>query len=269
MSVNRAWWDERAGLHGKDRVYDTAGFLAGSSRLRQLEIEVAGDVHGQDVVHLQCHTGMDTLSWLRVGAGTVTGIDFSDVAVEKARQTAAAAGYADQAWFVQADAVAVPVGLQDRFDVCVATYGVLEWIGDVPAWMRSAAGLLRRGGRLVVVDFHPLLQMAETVDPLCLCFPYANDGPHRFGDQTGSYAVPDAPTQANEVEQYAHSLGEIVTAAANAGLRVEHLGEHVDAEIDPHGVLTAGPDGRHRWQIDGELLPVLYSLRARKLPPDG
>jgi hypothetical protein len=69
--------------------------------------------------------------------------------------------------------------------------------------------------------------------------------------------------------QYAHSLGEIVTAAANAGLRVEHLGEHVDAEINPHGVLTAGPDGRHRRQIDGELLPVVYGLRARKLPPDG
>ena len=193
MSVNRAWWDERAGLHGQDRVYDTAGFLAGRSRLRQLEAEVAGDVRGQDVVHLQCHTGMDTLSWLRVGAGTVTGIDFSDVAVEKARQIAAAAGYADRASFVQADAVAVPVGLQDRFDVCVATYGVLEWIGDVATWMRSAAGLLRRGGRLVVVDFHPLLQMVETVDPLRLCFPYANDGPRRFGGQTGSYAVPDAP----------------------------------------------------------------------------
>ncbi len=155
MNVNRAWWDERAGLHGKDRVYDTAGFLAGNSRLRQLEVEVAGNVHGQDVVHLQCHTGMDTLSWLRVGAGTVTGIDFSNVAAEQARQTAAAAGYADRAWFVQAGAVAVPVALQDRFDVCVATYGVLEWIGNVAAWMRSAAGLLRRGARLVVVERLP------------------------------------------------------------------------------------------------------------------
>src|SRR5664279_2707913 len=237
MSVNRAWWDERAALHGQDRVYDTAGFLTGGSRLRQLEVDVVGDVGGQDVVHLQCHTGMDTLSWLRVGAGTVTGVDFSDVAVEKARQTAAAAGYADRACFMQADAVAVPVGLHDRFDVCVATYGVLEWIGDVAAWMLSAAGLLRSGGRLVVVDFHPLLQMVEAVDPLRLDFPYGYDGPRRFGDQTGSYAVPDAQTQVNDVEQYAHSLGEIVTAAAAAGLRVEHVGEHVVAESNPHGVL--------------------------------
>lgn len=266
MSVNAAWWDERAGLHGQDRVYNTASFLAGGSQLRQLDVDITGDVDGQDVVHLQCHTGLDTLSWLRVGAGTVTGVDFSGVAVEKARQTAAAAGYAARASFVQADVVDVPVWLHDRFDLCVATYGVLEWIGDVTAWMRTAAGVLRRGGRLVVVDFHPLLQMVKTIDPLRLDFPYANDGPRRFGDQTGSYAVPDARTEANDVEQYAHSLGEIVTAAAAASLQVEHVGEHVDAEFNPHGVLSADADGRYRWRIDEELLPVLYSLRARKLP---
>ncbi len=263
MEVNRAWWDERAALHGQDPVYETAGFLAGGSRLRQVEIDVAGDVEGQDVVHLQCHTGMDTLSWLRAGARTVFGLDFSAVAVGVARATAAAAGYSDRATFLQADALAVPAFLHDNFDLCVATYGVLEWISDVPAWMRTAAGLLRSGGRLAVVDFHPLLQMVQSADPLRLDFPYADDGPRRFSGQTGSYAVPDAATRANDVELFAHSLGEIVSAAADAGLHVEHLGEHLAAESNPHGVLTADPDGAYRWRVDGELLPVLYSLRAR------
>ena len=38
-----------------------------------------GDVPGQSLLHLQCHFGIDTLSWARLGA-TVTGADFSPAA---------------------------------------------------------------------------------------------------------------------------------------------------------------------------------------------
>lgn len=89
MNVSRDWWDERAALHGQDQVYDTASFLAGSSTLYDLDRGVLGDLAGQNVVHLQCHTGMDTLSLLRAGARRVTGVDFSAVAVAKATGTAA------------------------------------------------------------------------------------------------------------------------------------------------------------------------------------
>jgi hypothetical protein len=63
------------------------------------------------------------------------------------------------------------------------------------AKMRTAASVLRPGGRLVLVDTHPLFNMAASVDPLQLDFPYVNDGPRRFDDQGGSYA--DAVTEHN------------------------------------------------------------------------
>ena len=267
MNVNRSWWNERAAVHGQDDVYDRRGFLAGRSTLYRLDLDldVTGDVTGRDLIHLQCHTGMDTLSWLRAGAGSVTGIDFSDIAVAKAAATAEAAGLSDRATFIEADVLAVPDSLHGRFDVCYASRGVVGWIRDMDAWMCTAASVLRSGGRLVLVDTHPLFNMAASVDPLQLDFPYVNDGPRRFDDQGGSYADPDAVTEHNVTIEYGHSLGELVTAAVNAGLVIEHLGEHVAVESDTgRRLLSRDEDGLMRWRQDGELLPIIFSLRARK-----
>ena len=265
VNVNRSWWNERAAVHGQDDVYDTRGFLAGRSTLYRLDLEVTGDVTGRDLIHLQCHTGMDTLSWLRAGAGSVTGIDFSDTAVAKAAATAEAVGLSDRATFIEADVLAVPDSVHGRFDVCYASRGVVGWIGDMDAWMRTAASVLRPGGRLVLIDTHPLFNMAASVDPLRLDFPYVNDGPRRFDDQGGSYTDPDAVTEHNVTIEYGHSLGELVTAAVNAGLVIEHLGEHVAVESDTgRRLLSRDEDGLVRWRQDRELLPIIFSLRAGK-----
>jgi hypothetical protein len=131
--------------------------------------------------------------------------------------------------------------------------------------MRSAASTLRPGGRLVIVESHPLFGMvAERGEPLRLDFPYAFDGPRRFDDE-GSYADPDAQVGATATIEYAHSLGEVVNAAIAAGLRIDALEEHLDADFDPRGdVLEQGEDARFRLIVDGERLPVLYTLIASR-----
>jgi SAM-dependent methyltransferase len=265
VTENRDWWNERAALHGQDLVYDTKGFLEGASTLYQLDRDVTGNVTDQDLVHLQCHTGMDTLSWLQAGARSVTGIDFSAVAVARATATAEAVGFSDRATFVEADVLAVPESLHGRFDVCYASRGVITWIGDLPGWMGTAAAVLRPGGRLVLVDAHPLFAMVESAEPLHFDYPYADVGPIRLSDQAGSYAVPDAVTVHNETVEFAHSLGEVVNAAVAAGLVIVELGEHlaVESDIGRH-LLQRDEDGLLRWRADGQLLPIIFSLRARK-----
>ncbi|WP_186525958.1 class I SAM-dependent methyltransferase [Leekyejoonella antrihumi] len=265
MTENLRWWDERARLHGDDPVYDTSAFLTGHSTLYAIDHETTGEVTGQDVIHLQCHTGMDTLSWLRAGACRVVGVDFSPVAIDKATALAQSAGLADRAQFHVADALDLPRDLRGCFDVCYASRGVLCWIDDLDQWMRQAAGVLRPGGRLALIDMHPLFLMADSVDPLVFDFPYAADGPQRFDDQAGSYAAIDATTEHNSTTEYGHSLAEVVTAAIAAGLTIDQLGEHLAVETDgPRGLATREGDGLMRWRYTGQPLPIMFSLRALK-----
>ena len=262
LGVNRALWDARARTHGttsNDMLYDVDSFLAGRQTLYGIELELAGDVTGQDVLHLQCHFGMDTLNWARLGA-KVTGVDFSSTAIVRARELAELAGLT--ADFVEADTQNLPSGLAGRFDLVIATYGVLCWIGDLGAWMRGAAMALRPGGRLVLVDLHPAYQTLATYEPLVADWPYGGGEPRREV-LTDTYADPDLLMTAQEVVQYPHSVGEIVTAAAGAGLVIDRLDEHTEVEFPGSRILPEGPDGTRRFPFGDTYLPILYSLRAR------
>ncbi|MEU9088128.1 class I SAM-dependent methyltransferase [Streptomyces sp. NPDC048357] len=266
LALNRALWDERARIHGStptDRFYDVESFVAGRETLYALERELAGDVASKDLLHLQCHFGMDTLSWARLGA-RVTGVDFAPTAIERARLLAGRTGL--DATFVEADTQRLPATLAARFDLVVATYGVLCWIADLDGWMRGASMALRPGGSLVVVDLHPAFQSVAALDPLVVDWPYGGGEP-QHETVTGTYAEPGLSLPAQDSVQYPYSVGEIVTAAASAGLTVKHLGEHVAAEFDPRGFLPPGRDGLYRLPFGESHLPVLYSLRAESPPP--
>jgi SAM-dependent methyltransferase len=261
--INRAHWDALAAVHGQDAYYDTEALVAGADSLRAAEAagvrEAVGAVAGLDVLHLQCHIGFDSISLARRGA-RVVGVDFSPGSLEKARALARRCEVDIE--FVEGDATALPVELHNRFDLVYATIGVIPWIDDLTAWMRSATAALRGGGRLLLVEIHPLYDMLASTEPFKLDFPYAFDGPRTFDEPT-SYAGPKVSS--TETVSYAHSLGEVVNAALAAGLKIQRLDEHLEADFDPRGdLLTADEDGRYELRVDGERLPVLFSLVAAK-----
>jgi SAM-dependent methyltransferase len=263
--LNRAHWDSLAAVHPGTPTYDEDALIAGADSLREAENagvrEAVGAVAGLDVVHLQCHIGFDTISLARRGA-RVVGVDFSRASLEHARELARRCDV--DAEFVEGDTTALGPELRARFDLAYATMGVTCWIDDIGAWMSSAASVLKPGGRLLLVDLHPLSLMVASADPLAFDFPYFDDGGRSF-DEDGSYADPDASVGATQTVQYGHSLGELVTAAIAAGMRIERLEEHMDADHDPRGtVLARDGDGRYRLHAGSELLPVLYTLIARR-----
>ena len=265
--LNRAHWDALAAVHGEgDEVYDVEALVRGERDLREAEEEAVriavGDVAGLDVLHLQCHIAFDAIALARRGA-RVVGADFSSASLAKARAIAERCGVALD--LVQADSRALPSSLDARFDLVYATHGVLNWIDDVDAWMGGVARVLRPGGRLVLVEIHPLYMAMASLDPLVLDFPYADTGPVEF-DEPGSYADPQAPVEATRTVEHAHSIGEVVTAALDAGLRVVALREHLEAEHDPRGGMsqTREADGRHRVRIDGVAVPLQYTLVAAR-----
>jgi SAM-dependent methyltransferase len=180
----------------------------------------------------------------------------------KAEHVARRAGV-EVSW-IQADAVSIPAHLAERFDLAYATIGAICWIEDISAWMRSVAATLCPGGRLVLIEIHPLLLMVGQREPFVLDFPYAFDGPHHFHD-ANTYAKPEAELASSENVNFAHSLGEIMTAAIQAGLRIDSLTEHVEASHSPRPpIVPREADGRYRLRLDGQLLPIVFSLLATK-----
>lgn len=265
--TNRAHWDALAAVHGAGIPgghYDLDAVIAGRGLgdAEQAAVDAAvGSLEGLDVLHLQCHVGIDSIALARAGA-RVTGVDLSPGSLAAAGALAQRCGV--ELALVEAEATALPQSLHGRFDLVYATVGVICWIEDIGAWMRSAASALRPGGTLVLIDAHPVYQMALTFDPLDVDFPYAFDGPHEFDNQ-GSYADPSADVATKEIV-YAHSLGEIVNAALAAGLRIDALEEHLDADADPRGsVAVREADGRYRVRLGGvEPIPLLFTLRATR-----
>ncbi|MDA0184828.1 methyltransferase domain-containing protein [Solirubrobacter phytolaccae] len=260
LDVNRAHWDALAAVHGQDAYYDKDALVSGRDSLNEFESAAVGDVTELDVMHLQCHIGFDSISLARRGAH-VTGVDFSPGSLAAAAELAERAGVEIE--WVQADATALPETLHGRFDLVYSTIGVLGWIADIDAWMRSVFAALRPGGRLVLVEHHPVFLMVASTDPLILDFPYAFDGPRAF-DEAGSYADPNALVASTESVEYAHSIGEVVTAALGAGLRLDTLKEHLDAARDGRGLLTPDADGRCRLRIGAEVLPLYYTVIASR-----
>ena len=85
IEINKALWDEKTNHHTRSDFYKMNDFLEGSTSLKDIELNLLGDVKGKTILHLQCHFGQDSLSLARMGA-KVTGVDFSGEAIKKAKQ---------------------------------------------------------------------------------------------------------------------------------------------------------------------------------------
>src|SRR5512146_3276183 len=122
IESNRRLWDAWTGYHVKSAFYDVEGFKGGRISLMSIERDALGDVTGKSLLHLQCHFGLDTLSWARLGAH-VTGVDFSAEAIRVARELSRELSI--EANFVQSNLYDLPRAVDGTFDIVFTSYGVL------------------------------------------------------------------------------------------------------------------------------------------------
>ena len=266
FAASQALWDAWTAVHATGDFYDLAGFKAGGVRLRPYEIEMVGDVAGRSLLHLQCHFGIDTLSWARLGA-RVTGADLSPAAIDLARTLADELGF-PEARFVRSNLYDLPSALDGVFDVVYTSRGVLGWLPDIRGWARVVAHFLAPGGRFFITEVHPVIQALEDEDvqpgELRLRYPYWEHPEPLVFDVKGSYADRDADIGEKVEHGWDHGLGEIVTALIEAGLTIESLVEHpfLDWKV---GFLVEDAEGKWRLPPDaGGELPLMFSLLATK-----
>ena len=265
IEANRAHWNELTPIHERSEFYDVESFKAGRNTLESVELEELGDVSGKTLLHLQCHFGLDTLSWARLGAD-VTGMDLSDESISLARSLSEELGI--DARFVQSNVYDLPKRLEGRFDIVFTSYGVLVWLPDIARWAEVVSHFLKPGGTFYMVEFHPAGNVFDNEsrdDHLEVRFPYFNRGEPMewLPDGSGSYADPEATLQTATYEWF-HGLGEVISSLASAGLRIEHLHEFRYSVYQQLPMMEKGEDGLWRLPDKVDSVPLMYSIKATK-----
>lgn len=262
-------WDERVPVHYSSEFYGVEAWKGGADRLRPMELAELGDVRGKDLLHLQCHFGMDTLSFARSGV-RATGVDFSAPAVEQARALAKELGL--KARFVVSNVLELDLG--ETFDIVYTSRGVIGWLPDLGRWAHVIARHLRPGGFFYIHEIHPVALAFDDSDAateLRLAYPYLARPDALELDVKGTYADREATFSQRKEYAWIHDLGEIVSCLADAGLRIEFLHEHTTApwQAMPFLVRAAatGEPGGGDWSLPpgyGGEIPLSFSLKATK-----
>ena len=144
LATNRINWNERTPVHAASAFYDVAGFKAGKNTLKAIELEEVGDVSGKTLLHLQCHFGLDTMSWARLGA-QATGVDFAKDAIELARALSAEVG--TDARFICSNVYDLPNILDEEFDIVFTSLWRLVWLPDLDRWAEVVHRCLKPAAR--------------------------------------------------------------------------------------------------------------------------
>ncbi|MCD6062181.1 MAG: methyltransferase type 11 [Flavipsychrobacter sp.] len=258
LEKNRHSWNQRTEVHVTSEFYDIPGFLNGNSSLKDIELNLLGDIKGKSILHLQCHFGQDTLSMARMGA-KVTGVDLSDKAIEKAKELAQQ--MALDAEFICCDLYELPKYLDKQFDIVFTTYGTIGWLPDLDKWAGIVSRYLKPGGQFIFVEFHPVVWMFDDAVEK-VGYNYFNEGPIEESEN-GTYANKNAAVKIEYVG-WNHSISEVVNNLIKYGLEINNLEEF---DYSPYNVF-ANPlefeKGKFRVAHHGNRLPLVYSIVATK-----
>jgi len=259
IASNRDAWNASAEHHRNSRAWkslvesaDTPDFSCLDATLTEQLREVG--LAGKDVIQLGCNNGRESLSLFALGARSVVGVDQAAAFLDQALELTARSPHTPT--FVEADVHELPANLYEAFDVALITIGVLNWMPDIKAFFVHAAKTLRPGGTMVIYETHPFLEMLdpESTDPWRVASSYFQTGPV-VEDKVIVY---EGQAETNGVTSYwhPHGLGEIITGAIRAGLRISHLSEY------PHSNREEAYDLYEQGYWD---VPMCYILTAIKI----
>jgi len=182
--------------------------------VRQIVQGLAPSVAGQAVVEFGCGTGRNLECLLRAGARSVAGCDISAGMLAQARQR-------DPALHLFQQDMTQPLPLEDGSTDLVLIALALEHVADLVPPLHAAKRLLSRRGRIVLIEIHPFLALA-------------NIAAHFRDGET----IVTMPT-------FAHDFSDYLNAAQTCGLRGARCREWRPRDFEgplPEKVLKRGPD---------------------------
>lgn len=258
---NRKAWNQSAAWYRRVLETERPRLAAGATTLHPVELSLLAALGPlrrwcRRAVHLQCSSGMDTVSLWNLGVREVIGVDIADEHIANARALSDDLGVT--ARWIRADVLAVPADLDGSADLVFTGKGAVHWMHDLPAWARVVHRLLRPGGVLILFDLHSGMNMFRQ-DGTDL----EASGRSYFAPLVSYQDWPDAYVgELDTREVRTRTLrswppSAVVQALLDAGLVLERFGEHPDS----HAYWKAFPrlDDEQRRKV-----PATYSLVARR-----
>lgn len=253
LEVNKESWNRRVAGHLSSDMYNMPEFLKGATSLKEIEIDLLGDIKGKSLLHLQCHFGQDTMSLERMGANC-TGIDLSNEAIEQATKINEELGLKTK--FICTDVYNTLNHVNEKFDIVYTSYGTIGWLPDLEKWASIISSCLKPGGKLVFVEFHPVVWMYDD-DFTHVKFPY-HGGPPIVETQTGSYAG-----ESKDEFSYVcwnHGLQTVLNSLIKHGIEIKDFQEYDYSPYDCFAQTDEFETGKFRIKKFGNKIPMVYSV---------
>lgn len=132
---------------------------------------------------------------------------------------------------------------------------MLSWLPNLDDWAQTIAKSLKVGGEFHLIEFHPVTDLLTGY----AYFPSVEPAVEEEGTYTENC---DGSTAT--VVTWSHSLGEVISALTEAGLTIETFAEHPYSPYNCFDGLTAVAEQGYQLLHNGQQVPLLYSIKARK-----
>ena len=254
-AANKAAWNASASLHSRGAEWDSLLEQAARPDFSVLDPELretirALGLEGKSAAQVGCNNARELLS---LGVTPEVVLVQSGALPEEGGGVAKAAGLEPR--LIEADIYDLPDDV-GTFDLVLVTIGVLNWMPDLGGFFRVIAGLLGPGGHSLVHETHPVMDMFDPesdtphepaisyfrTDPLTEEGLISYDGVEHGSGETGYW--------------FLHTLGQMVTSCATAGMTITSLKEFGYSIREPEYDVYEGREAQ---------IPMSYLLHARKM----
>lgn len=260
LEINKASWDKRTEIHLTSTFYDVPGFVAGNSSLNEIELNDIGNVAGKSLLHLQCHFGLDTLSWARLGA-QVTGVDLSSKAIENAQQLCQQlnSNLPDKdklaANFICDDVYHFGQSNKQQFDIVFTSYGAICWLPDIQKWADIVAQSLKPGGLFYIAEFHPFYDIFSGYSYFHQTAPDI--------EQEASYTE-NKGDQTTTTATWCHPISDVVNALIKAGITIQVINEYPYSPYNCFEDMEERESGKFYLKHKEQDIPLIYTIKGVK-----
>ncbi len=207
---------------------------------------------------MQCHFGQDTLSFARMGS-VATGIDFSEKAIEKAKELNKQLNL--NAQFVCCDVYEAPNVIDEKFDIVFTSYGTIGWLPDLDKWAKVVSHFLKPKGMFIMAEFHPVVWMFDH-NFKEVFYSYFNSKPI-LEEESGTYANKDSRIKTQTIT-WNHPISEVFNALISNQIAIDVFNEYDYSPYNCFNNTEEFESEKYRIKHLENKIPMVFALKGTK-----